>query len=57
MLDKGQREDWFAVDFIVTFALIAASRLSLFFPWELSRKDPIVDLRLLLHRQFAIAFL
>ena len=57
VLDKGQREDWFQSGFIVTFAVIAAISFALMFPWELSRKDPIVDLRLLLHRQFAIAFL
>ena len=26
-------------------------------PWELTRKDPIVDVRLLFRRQFGIAFL
>ncbi|WP_343714868.1 DHA2 family efflux MFS transporter permease subunit [Inquilinus sp.] len=52
MLDKGQREDWFDSGFIVTFALISFLSLVALIPWELSRKDPIVDIRLVLRRQF-----
>jgi DHA2 family multidrug resistance protein len=46
-LDKGQREDWFQSSFINCFAAASAVSLALFVPLELSRKDPIVDLRLL----------
>jgi DHA2 family multidrug resistance protein len=53
VLDKGQEDDWFSSGFIITFAIISALSLSLFVPWELTRKDPIVDLKLLGHRQFA----
>ena len=28
----------------------------MFVPWELTRKEPIVDLELLGHRQFALSF-
>jgi len=56
VLDKGQREDWFASSFIVIFALISLISFILFVPWELSRKDPIVDVRLVMTRQFGIAF-
>ncbi len=57
VLDKGQREDWFSSSFIITFAAISAVSAALFFPWELTRKDPIVDVRLLFRRQFGISFL
>src|ERR1700722_7335638 len=40
VLDKGEREDWFQSNFINTFAAISATSFILFFPWELSRKDP-----------------
>ncbi|WP_026870582.1 DHA2 family efflux MFS transporter permease subunit [Inquilinus limosus] len=52
MLDKGQREDWFESGFITAFAGISLVSLLLLVPWELSRKDPIVDIRLVLRRQF-----
>jgi DHA2 family multidrug resistance protein len=57
VLDKGQRDDWLQSDFIVIFAIVSAVSFVLLVPWELSRPDPIVDLRLLLRRQFALAFL
>ena len=57
VLDKGQREDWFHSSFIVTFAVISALSALAFFPWELTRKDPIVEVRLLFRRQFGISFL
>jgi MFS transporter, DHA2 family, multidrug resistance protein len=53
VLDKGQRDDWFASDFIVFFSCLSAVTMALFIPWELSRKQPIVDLRLFGYRQFA----
>ena len=57
VLDKGQREDWFQSSFIVTFAVIAAVSALLFIPWELTRKEPIVEIRLLCRRQFGVSFL
>jgi hypothetical protein len=57
VLDKGQREDWFASNFIIIFASISAVSFALFFPWELTRKEPIVEVRLLFRRQFGTAFL
>jgi DHA2 family multidrug resistance protein len=57
VLDKGQEDDWFSSSFIVTFAVISAVAFVAFVPWELSREDPIVDIRLLLQRQFGTAFL
>jgi len=55
VLDKGQREDWFASNFIIFFSVVSAVAFVLFIPWELSRKHPIVDIRLFGSRQFATA--
>jgi DHA2 family multidrug resistance protein len=55
VLDKGEREDWFSSDFIVTFFALSMLAFVLFVPWELSREDPIVDVRLFFRRQFATA--
>jgi len=57
VLDKGQREDWFSSGFIVAFTAASALAFVLFVPWELCRRDPIVEIRLLGHRQFGTSFL
>ncbi|WP_128924234.1 DHA2 family efflux MFS transporter permease subunit [Bradyrhizobium guangxiense] len=57
VLDEGQRNDWFGSNMILVFALLAAVCLLALIPWELTREDPIVDLRLLGRRQFAACFL
>jgi MFS transporter, DHA2 family, multidrug resistance protein len=57
VLDRGQEDDWFGSGFIVTFTLISAVSFALFLPWEWTRKDPVVDVRLLFTRQFGTAFL
>jgi DHA2 family multidrug resistance protein len=56
-LDEGQREDWFGSRTIVTFATISIVSLILFVPWELTRKAPLIDLRMLAGRQFGSCFL
>ena len=57
VLDRGQIEDWFHSTFIITFAMISACSFIFFIPWELTRDDPIVDIRLLFRRQFGMSFL
>jgi DHA2 family multidrug resistance protein len=57
VLDRGQIDDWLSSATIVTFATIAACSFIFFIPWELTRDDPIVDIRLLFRRQFAMAFI
>lgn len=52
VLDEGQRNDWFGSNMILSFAMVAAFCLLALIPWELSRDDPIVDIRLLGTRQF-----
>ncbi|WFU79343.1 DHA2 family efflux MFS transporter permease subunit [Bradyrhizobium sp. CIAT3101] len=57
VLDEGQRNDWFGSNIIVFFAVLAAASLLVLIPWELTREEPIIDLRLLGRRQFAACFL
>ncbi len=45
VLDKGQREDWFASDFITRLAIISFVSLVLFVIVELRTKEPILNLR------------
>ncbi len=53
-LDRGEREDWFGSSFIVATTMISVLSIALLVWWELARKDPIIDLRLLGNRNFAI---
>lgn len=55
VLDKGQRDDWFGSSFILWCTIIGAAGLVGAVFWELRQEDPIVDLRLLKERNFAIA--
>jgi DHA2 family multidrug resistance protein len=57
VLDKGQREDWFGSNFIVLFSILSALSFVFFIPWELSREEPIVDIRLFANKQFAFSCL
>jgi MFS transporter, DHA2 family, multidrug resistance protein len=57
VLDRGQEDDWFSSNVIVTFATLAAASFIFFIVWELTEEDPIVDIRLLGHRQFGMSFL
>ncbi|HZF12217.1 MAG TPA: DHA2 family efflux MFS transporter permease subunit [Thermoanaerobaculia bacterium] len=55
VLDKGQEEDWFGSHFIVFCSILAAGALVAVVLWELTRENPIVDLRLFKERNFAIS--
>jgi len=57
VLDEGQRKDWFSSNFIVAFAIIAVVALVGTVILELRKPDPIVDLRLLKNRNFAVSAL
>jgi DHA2 family multidrug resistance protein len=52
VLDKGNDEDWFNSSFIVITSIVSAVALVVFLIWELTDKDPIVDLKLLRHHNF-----
>jgi len=55
VLDKGERENWFGSNFIVWCSILAVVGLIGAVIWELTRKDPIVDLRMLKDRNFFLA--
>ncbi len=57
VLDRGQEDDWFASPFILTCAAVSFIALVLFVPWELTRKAPLIDLKMLAGRQFGACFL
>ncbi len=52
VLDLGNDEDWFSSAKIVALACVSVVALAVFLIWELTDKDPIVDLRLFRHRNF-----
>jgi len=53
ILDKGENEDWFGSNLIVTFAVISAVSLALLVINELHSDQPIVNLSLFRDRTFA----
>ncbi|GAA4218978.1 DHA2 family efflux MFS transporter permease subunit [Sphingomonas endophytica] len=53
VLDKGNEEDWFNSSFIVLSTIVAVFGITVFLVWELTEKNPIVNLRLFAHRNFA----
>ncbi len=55
VLDEGQREDWFASKFIITFAVIMVVCLIAVVPWELRHKHPVIDFRVLKERNYTLA--
>jgi len=57
MLDRGQDADWFNATSIVVLALVAAVSFVAWLIWELTEKNPIVDLSLFKSRNFALGAL
>lgn len=57
VLDKGQQDDWFDSNFIVTFFIISISCLAGAVFWLLRQKDPIVELRMLSNPAFGLSCL
>src|SRR6201981_2754521 len=57
VLDRGLDDDWFGSTFIVTFAVISGLAFLLMIPWGLTRRNPIIDLRMVATRQFGACFL
>jgi DHA2 family multidrug resistance protein len=54
MLDRGEDADWFASDFIRTVGSLAAVGLAVAIGWLLYTRKPVVDLRVLGDRNFAL---
>ena len=55
ILDKGQREDWLASGFIQVFFVLMLVGILAGIVWELRQKQPVVDLRMLKDRNFAVS--
>jgi DHA2 family multidrug resistance protein len=55
VLDRGQTEDWFESNFIVVFFAVAMVALVFAIAWEWRHPDPVVEIRLLGDRNFALA--
>lgn len=56
-LDRGEREDWFASSTITASAIIAGVSLIALMIWEFRRDDPVVDVRLMVQRNFGVTLL
>lgn len=54
ILDLGQQEDWFESDLIRVLAVVFAATFSLMIWRELTHEHPIINLRLLRDRNFAV---
>ncbi len=54
VLDKGQEADWFEADWIRCLAAVSTVAFLGFVARELSNRDPIVQLRVLLDRNFCV---
>lgn len=54
LLDNGNDLDWFNSDIIIMLTVIAVVGFSFLITWELTEKDPIIDLSLFSKRNFLI---
>jgi DHA2 family multidrug resistance protein len=52
VLEEGNKDDWFGSPFIVRLSVIASISLALFLWVELTSKRPLLNLRLILRRNF-----
>jgi DHA2 family multidrug resistance protein len=57
VLDRALGDDWFASSFIVKVAVVCALAFVLMIPWEITRRNPTVDVRMVATRQFGACFL
>ncbi|HKV24035.1 MAG TPA: DHA2 family efflux MFS transporter permease subunit [Candidatus Acidoferrum sp.] len=55
ILDKGQRDDWLSSGFIQVFFVLMLVGILAGIIWELRQKEPVVDLKMLKDRNFAIS--
>ena len=55
ILDKGERDDWFSSNFIRGFFVLMIVGIIGGIIWELREKHPVVDLKMLKNRNFAVA--
>ncbi|HVJ43059.1 MAG TPA: MDR family MFS transporter [Dongiaceae bacterium] len=57
VLEEGNKDDWFGSPFITRLSVICAVSLSLFIWIELTSKKPLLNLRLLVRRNFGFGIL
>ncbi|MCS2158360.1 DHA2 family efflux MFS transporter permease subunit [Scandinavium sp. H11S7] len=57
MLDRGEDDDWFHSNFIITFAVLTLIGIVGAIYWLLYARKPVVDLRCMTDRNFAISCL
>jgi MFS transporter, DHA2 family, multidrug resistance protein len=57
MLDKGERLDWFSSHLVIVLLLIGTAGIAAFILQELWTREPIVNLRVLNNRTFAVGTL
>ena len=57
VLEEGNKDDWFGSPFIVKLSIVAAIALSAFLWIELTSKKPLLNLRLLVRRNFGFGIL
>jgi MFS transporter, DHA2 family, multidrug resistance protein len=57
VMDQGKDLDWFSSKLIVTLAIVSVMGLAAWIVWELTEKNPIVDLTLFKSRSFTLGTL
>jgi DHA2 family multidrug resistance protein len=57
VLDRGLEDDWFGSSFITTVAIVCGLAFVLMIPWEMTRRNPTIDIRMVATRQFGACFL
>ena len=57
VLEEGNKDDWFGSPFIVKLSIVAAVALSAFLWIELTARKPLLNLRLLVRRNFGFGIL
>lgn len=53
ILDLGRERDWFASSLIAELGVAVVVGFALFVAWELTERNPVVDLRIFRHRGFS----
>jgi MFS transporter, DHA2 family, multidrug resistance protein len=57
VLDRGLIEDWFGSNFIVAISMVCALAFLLMMPWEIRRRNPMIDIRMVATRQFSASLM
>ena len=55
VLDKGQREDWFSSNFILTFQIMSTVCIVTAIIWEFYHPNPVIDIRLFKNKNFSVS--